>query len=97
LDTDYKIGTYLIAPEGSIAAQDDSFPVNGFWPTITWQADEYVRHNVALYLPDNLQPGFYEVWTLMYSAAEGSRLPVQDTSSTTIRDHVVLFNIEVTR
>jgi hypothetical protein len=44
-----------------------------------------------------LQPGFYEVWTLMYSAAEGSRLPVQDTSSTTIRDHVVLFNIEVTR
>jgi hypothetical protein len=94
---DYKIGTYLISPEGAVVAQDDSFPVNGFWPTITWRAGDVVRHNVALALPNDLPPGFYEVWTLMYSPADSARLPVQDSSGTTILDHVVLFTIEVTR
>jgi len=94
---DYKIGTYLISPEGAVVAQDDSFPVNGFWPTITWRAGDVVRHNVALALPTDLQPGFYEVWTLMYSPADNNRLPVQDSTGTTILDHVVLFTVEVTR
>jgi len=94
---DYKIGTYLISPEGSVVAQDDSFPVNGFWPTATWRTAEVVRHNIALTLPADLSPGFYEVWTLMYSPADNARLPVQDANGTTIVDHVVLFTVEVTR
>jgi hypothetical protein len=94
---DYKIGTYLISPEGAVVAQDDSFPVNGFWPTLTWRASDVVRHNVALALPKDLPPGFYEVWTLMYSPADNNRLPVQDSTGTTILDHVVLFTVEVTR
>ncbi len=94
---DFKIGLYLISAEGSVAAQDDSFPVNGFWPTVAWQPGETVRHNIALALPPDLPPGFYEVWTLMYSAADGSRLEVQDPTNTTIRDHIALFTVEVTR
>lgn len=94
---DYKIGTYLISPEGAVVAQDDSIPVNGFWPTSTWGAGEVVRHNVALGLPKDLPPGFYEVWTLMYSPADSARLPVQDSTGTTILDHISLFTIEVTR
>ncbi len=94
---DFKIGTYLITPEGSVAAQNDSFPMNGFWPTITWKAEDVVRHNVALTVPQDLAPGFYEVWTLMYSPVDGLRLQVQDASGTTIRDHIVLFSVEVTR
>lgn len=94
---DYKIGTYLINPQGAVALQDDSFPVNGFWPTLSWMPGEWIRHNVAFVLPKDLAPGFYEVWTLIYSPLDGSRLPVQDTSGTAIRDHVVLFNVEVTR
>ncbi len=94
---DYKIGTYLMAPQGTVALQDDSFPMNGFWPASAWRSGDVIRHNVAFVLPKDLAPGFYEVWTLMYSPADGSRLPVQDTSGTAIRDHVVLFNVEVTR
>lgn len=96
-EADLKIGTYLITPEGSLAAQDDSFPMNGFWPTLRWQAGDVVRHNVAVTVPKDLPPGFYEVWTLMYSAVDGSRLQIQDSSGTTIRDHIVLFSVEVTR
>jgi hypothetical protein len=96
-EADYKIGMYLISPEGSVVAQDDSYPVNGFWPTSTWQVGKAIRHNIALTLPANLPPGFYEVWTLMYSPADNARLPVQDINGTTIVDHIVLFTVEVTR
>jgi hypothetical protein len=96
-DAEYKIGMYLIDSQGALALQDDSLPVNGFWPTSAWQAGDVIRHNVAFALPKDLSPGFYEVWTLMYSATDGARLPVRDSSGTNIRDHIVLFTVEVTR
>jgi hypothetical protein len=94
---DYKIGTYLMNPQGTVAMQDDSVPVNGFWPASAWLPGDVIRHNVAFVLPGDLMPGFYEVWTLMYSPLDGARLPVQDTGGTAIRDHVVLFSVEVIR
>ncbi len=94
---DYTIGTYLMTPQGEIAIQDDSTPVGGFWPTSTWRAGNTIRHNVAFVLPSDLAPGHYEVWTLMYSPADGSRLPVSDAARISIRDHVVLYSVEVTR
>lgn len=97
LAADFKIGMYLITPEGAVAAQDDSFPANGFWPTSTWRPGDLVRHNIALSLPGDLPPGFYEVWTVMYAPPDGPRLQVQESNGTTIRDHVQLFSVEVTR
>ena len=94
---DYTIGTYLMTPQGEIAIQDDSAPVGGFWPTSTWSEGNTIRHNVAFVLPSDLAPGHYEVWTLMYSPADGSRLPVSDATRISIRDHVVLYSVEVTR
>jgi hypothetical protein len=97
LEADFKIGMYLITPEGAVAAQDDSFPLNGFWPTGAWQPGDVVRHNIALALPADLRPGFYEVWALMYSPPSGPRLQAQDANGTTIRDHIVLLTVEVVR
>ena len=97
MERDYIIGTYLMTPQGTIAVQDDSPPVGGFWPTSTWREGDIIRHNVALVLPPDLAPGHYEVWTLMYSPVDGSRLPISDTTGTYIRDHVVLYSVEVTR
>lgn len=94
---DYIVGTYLMTPQGAIEIQDDSAPVGGFWPTSTWNEGETIRHNVAFVLPSDLAPGHYEIWTLMYSPVDGSRLPVSDATGTTIRDHVVLYSVEVTR
>lgn len=94
---DYIIGTYLITPQGTLALQDDSVAAGGFWPTRYWRADDTIRHNVAFMLPADLPAGHYEVWTLLYSAVDGARLPVADATGTTIRDHVVLYSVEVTR
>jgi hypothetical protein len=93
----YTIGTYLMSPQGTIEAQNDSEPMGGFWPTNRWSAGDFIRHNVAFVLPQDLSPGHYEVWTVMYSAVDGSRLPVSDATATAIRDHVVLYSIEVAR
>ena len=91
----YTIGTYLMSPQGTIEAQNDSEPMGGFWPTNRWSAGDFIRHNVAFVLPQDLPPGHYEVWTVMYSAVDGYRLPVSDATATAIRDHIVLYSIEV--
>ncbi len=94
---DYIIGTFLITPQGTLALQDDSVPLGGFWPTRLWNSGDVIRHNVAFELPDDLPPGHYEIWTLLYSRVDGARLPVTNGDGTTIRDHVVLYSVEVTR
>jgi hypothetical protein len=91
----YTVGTFLMNPKGAIALQNDSRPVGSFWPTSSWREGDVVRHNVAFALPDDLPPGHYEIWTVMYSPADGARLPVSD--ATAIRDHVVLYSVEVAR
>ena len=93
----YTIGTYLISPKGTVELQNDSEPVGGFWPTQQWTSGDVIRHNVAFVLPDDLPPGHYAVWAVMYSAVDGSRLPVSDETATAIRDHVELYTIEVAR
>ena len=93
----YTIGTYLISPQGTVELQNDSEPVGGFWPTQQWTSGDVIRHNVAFVLPDDLPPGHYAVWAVMYSAVDGSRLPVSDETATAIRDHVELYTIEVAR
>ena len=97
IDNIYIIGTFLMDPKGSIALQNDSSPLGGFWPTSSWRTGDLVRHNVAFVLPDDLPPGHYELWTVMYSPGDGNRLPVSDARATTIRDHVVLYSVEVAR
>ena len=97
IQKNYTIGTFLMNPKGTIALQNDSRPVGGFWPTSSWREGDVVRHNVAFALPDDLPPGHYDLWTVMYSPADGVRLPVSDASATTIRDHVTLYSVEVAR
>lgn len=94
---DYSIGTYLITPQGTLAQQFDSYPLGGFWPTATWRAGDIIQNNVAFVLPPDLPPGFYEVWTVMYNPFSLERLEVTDATGTSVRDHIVLFTIEVTR
>lgn len=94
---DYKIGTYLINPNGTLALQNDSLPLQGFWHTNSWQAGETIRHNVAFMLPPDLAAGHYAIWTLLYDVNTGQRLSVSDASGTNIQDHLALFQVQVGR
>lgn len=70
----YTVFTHLVAADGSLAAQQDNWPVNGQWPPTCWQSDEIVADRVQLSLPADLPPGEYRLFTGLYDARDGTRL-----------------------
>ena len=39
----------------------------------------------------------YEVWCIVYSQQDGSRLEVTDAAGTSIRDYALLYGVEIAR
>ncbi|MBN8595278.1 MAG: glycosyltransferase family 39 protein [Anaerolineae bacterium] len=90
LPTNYKVFLQLLRPEGSLAAQRDSEPVNGARPTSTWTAGENVIDRHGLVLPADLPAGEYMLIVGLYDPNTGIRLPVGE------RDYLELGTIRVT-
>lgn len=74
----YTVFTHLIAPDGSLAAQQDNWPVSGQWPSTCWPAGETVVDRYELTLPPDLPPGDYRLFTGLYDARDGTRLTMAD-------------------
>ncbi len=69
----YNVGLFLLAPDGTVAAERHSAPVGGFGYTGTgWEPGESRRDNHALLPP----PGEYTVRLIVYNWDTGERLPV---------------------
>ncbi|MBN1678696.1 MAG: hypothetical protein JW966_00295 [Anaerolineae bacterium] len=93
---DYTVGLFLMTPDGSLAAQRDSLPVNGFEHTQSWRPGSFYRDNHGLALPDSLPPGEYELWVVVYWWQEPeNRLAVTGASGEPIGSHVVLTTITI--
>lgn len=92
---DYTVALLLIGPDGAVAAQRDSFPVNYFEPTSTWRAGSLHRDNHALAIPPGTAPGTYRLWVVVYDwRTPEERLPVQMPDGTQ-SDHVLIAEIAV--
>lgn len=82
LAQDYTIAWFIADPvTGGVAVQGrDSAPQAGFAPTSTWRAGIPVWDNRALRLPQEMPPGAYEIWLVVYRQDPESgdiiRLPV---------------------
>ncbi len=78
---DYTVSLRVIAPDGSLIAQHDSFPAEGLLPTSQWRPGDYVQDKHPLDLPPNLSPGQYRIEVVVYNAATGEVLtgPVEVT------------------
>lgn len=62
---------------GQLAAQQDSPPAGGRYPTGLWEAGEVIVDEAVLLLVDEkLSPGLYRLHVGLYSLATGARLPV---------------------
>ncbi len=93
---DYTVALFLMAADGVLKAQRDSFPNHHFAFTSTWEPGSLQRDNHGLALPDALPPGEYELWVALYWWPEpGARLPVTDAGGNDVGDHVVLTTITV--
>ncbi|MCC9078905.1 hypothetical protein FKZ61_022685 [Litorilinea aerophila] len=83
----YTVFTQLLAPDGTLVAQQDNPPGAGLAPTHTWPPGAVIRDPYRLMLPDTLAPGTYELHIGLYDAT--GRLPVTLPDGT-VDDHISL-------
>ncbi len=87
----YTIFTQLIGPDGNLAAQNDSQPIYGYYPTLQWQPGEIVPDRITIDLPPDLPPGSYTLIAGLYDAETLLRLPLADGSG----DYAALGKLEI--
>jgi hypothetical protein len=64
--------------EGRLIAQRDAIPGNGQFPVRVWEADEVIRDQFAILMPEDLPAGVCEVQVGLYNAETGMRyVPVE--------------------
>lgn len=75
LDTRYKVFVHLYAPDGTLITQHDSEPGGDLAPTDSWLPGELIADNHGLLLPQETQPGIYQLVAGLYQFS-GERLPI---------------------
>ncbi len=71
----YAVFNHLVAPDGAIVAQVDSWPQEGRLLSIQWQAGEYIADVYQLAIPPEAPPGPYTLYVGLYDAANDVRQP----------------------
>ena len=71
----YSVFVHVQGADGRVWAQSDTAPANWTRPTTGWLPGEYVLDTHTLELPDDLPAGSYTLWTGLYDAAGGGRVP----------------------
>ena len=95
IEQDLTVALLLIAPDGTVVAQRDSFPANAFEPTSTWRAGSLRRDNHAIAVAPDAPPSTYALWVVVYDwRAPGERLTVTSLDGET-SDHALLGEITV--
>ncbi len=95
LERDYTVFIHLINEQGELAAQLDSYPWGGGYPTSVWDAGQLVRDRYRFNLPDMLTAGEYKLIAGLYLLETMQRLPVTDQQGNLVADHVVLTTLTI--
>jgi hypothetical protein len=78
-ETDYTVFVHLLAPDGSLVAQNDAFPTwLAVMPTSSWPVDQAILDSHRLTLPDDLPPGSYNLQVGLYHSQTLGRLSLPD-------------------
>jgi hypothetical protein len=98
LEQDYTVAWFLRTADGAPVAQGwDLGPGAGFAPTSGWQVGVPVWDNRALRLPDDLQPGNYRLWVVIYSAdADGNITNLRVVGRETTEDYIGILPTVIT-
>ncbi len=95
MDEDYTVFIHLADPQGHLWGQKDNPPVDGFYPTTTWEAGEIVRDQYDLRVSPDTPPGQYQLEVGMYLAETGERLPVLAEDGSVQEDKILLTGVRV--
>ncbi len=85
-DDDYVVFIHVLDGAGKLAAQFDSPPQDGRYPTRLWQPGDVVIDARQVPLPADLPAGEYKVVGGWYRRDTGERLPVTDASGQPLPD-----------
>lgn len=86
--SNYTAFVHLLDANGNLYAQMDAQPRSGAYPTSVWDADEIVRDDYMLTLPNDLVSGEYRIAVGLYEYPSLVRLQVTDGEAR--GDHWVL-------
>lgn len=84
MEENYTVFVHLIAPDGTMTGQRDSWPVNGTYPTSLWLSGEVVTDRYEIDVPTGAAPGEHLVEVGMYIAETGRRLKVSGGPSSAV-------------
>jgi hypothetical protein len=91
MDESYTVFTHLVAPDGAMAGQRDSLPVEGSYPTNLWLLGEVIADRYEIQVPAEAAAGEHVLEVGMYIAETGARLPIVGTAA----DAVALQTITI--
>jgi hypothetical protein len=92
---DYSVNVSLIDRTGAAVAQRAEAPLGSFGAMSLWQPGGFYRDNHALQLPENLPPGDYDLWVLIFDWRDGSPLPVRNASAGDPETHALIATLRV--
>ena len=75
VSVNYTLFVHLVDSDGRVAAQVDTWPQGGSWPTASLVRGQVVEDELALDVPDDAAPGTYRLAAGMYNELDGTRLP----------------------
>lgn len=81
LDRNWKLFVHLVGANHQVVAQFDGYPQKGTYPTTAWQPGERIVETYPLFLPNDFQPGDYQVYIGFYDETTFARLPVSTDSN----------------
>jgi hypothetical protein len=89
ISVDYTAFVHVFGPDGTLAAQTDSPPRGGRFPTRVWPRSAVVRDTIEVALPADAAPGAYRVIFGMYDSATTGRLPLMAADGTPLPDNLI--------
>lgn len=77
---DITVFVHLYAPDGTLVAQADGYPLRGMAPFWLWEAGQTLQDQRLLTWPADTPAGTYQVGIGVYDTATGQRLPAHDAN-----------------
>lgn len=95
MDTDYTVFVHLLGPDGLLHGQVDQWPVQGTFPTSTWQPGQHVEDRYLVPLDADAPPGSYQLEIGVYLLSTNTRLLVRDANGSPVDDKILLGGLIV--
>ncbi len=91
----YYVFIHLMSEDGTIAAQHDGAPLQGFRPTMSWREGEVFEDAYAIPTDPELPSGIYQLFAGMYHPGTGERPSVAVDGQMTPDNRVLIQEITV--